>query len=110
MPEVLGGTIGRYAAAYADDIKIYGLSLSKNLWGVSVGADLNYRENMPLLSDTVSVLPASFAPLAAVAAGGQPVRRAAPMAKPAARAATPGTACSTASPPSPTRRCGMRPT
>jgi hypothetical protein len=65
VPEVLGGTIGRYAAAYADDIKIYGLSLSKNLWGVSVGADLNYRENMPLLSDTVSVLPASLAPLAA---------------------------------------------
>ncbi len=65
VPEVLAGTIGRYAAAYADDIKIYGLSLSKNLWGVSVGADLNYRENMPLLSDTVSVLPASLAPLAA---------------------------------------------
>ncbi len=65
VPEVLGGTIGRYAAAYADDIKVYGLSLSKNLWGVSIGADLNYRENMPLLSDTVSVLPASLAPLAA---------------------------------------------
>ena len=34
--------------------------------GVSIGADLNYRENMPLLSDTVSVLPARLAPLAAV--------------------------------------------
>ena len=66
VPEILGGTIGRYAAAYADDIKIYGLSLSKNVAGVSIGADLNYRENMPLLSDTVSVLPASLAPLAAV--------------------------------------------
>ncbi|MFC5578586.1 DUF1302 domain-containing protein [Lysobacter niabensis] len=66
VPEIVGGTIGRYAAAYADDIKIYGLSLSKNLWGVSFGADLNYRENMPLLSDTVSVLPATLAPLAAV--------------------------------------------
>lgn len=64
VPEVVGGTIGRYAAAYADDIKVYGLSLSKNLWGISFGADLNYRENMPLLSDTVSVLPASFAPFA----------------------------------------------
>ncbi|WP_460728874.1 DUF1302 domain-containing protein [Lysobacter rhizosphaerae] len=70
VPEILGGTIGRYAAAYADDIKIYGLSLSKNLWGVSVGADLNYRENMPLLSDTVSVLPASFAPFAAALPAG----------------------------------------
>jgi hypothetical protein len=64
VPEVLGGTIGRYAAAYADDIRIYGLSLSKNVAGVSIGADLNYRENMPLLSDTFSVLPASFAPFA----------------------------------------------
>lgn len=64
VPEVVGGTIGRYAAAYADDIKVYGLSLSKNLWGTSIGADLNYRENMPLLSDTVTVLPSSFAPFA----------------------------------------------
>jgi hypothetical protein len=70
VPEIVGGTIGRYAAAYADDIKIYGLSLSKNVWGVSIGADLNYRENMPLLSDTVSVLPATLAPLAAVLPAG----------------------------------------
>ena len=70
VPEILGGTIGRYAAAYADDIKIYGLSLSKNLWGVSIGADLNYRENMPLLSDTVSVLPATLAPLAGILPAG----------------------------------------
>jgi len=70
VPEILGGTIGRYAAAYADDIKIYGLSLSKNVEGVSVGADLNYRENMPLLSETVSVLPASLRPLAAILPAG----------------------------------------
>ena len=70
VPEILGGTIGRYGAAYADDIKLYGLSLSKNVAGVSIGADLNYRENMPLLSDTVSVLPASLAPLAAVLPAG----------------------------------------
>ena len=70
VPEILGGTIGRYGAAYADNIKIYGLSLSKNVMGVSIGADLNYRENMPLLSDIVNVLPASFAPLAAVLPAG----------------------------------------
>lgn len=64
VPEIVGGTIGRYGAAYAGDIKLYGLSFSKNLWGTSVGADLNYRENMPLLSDIVNVLPASFAPFA----------------------------------------------
>ena len=66
MPQIVRGTIGQYAAAYADDIKVYGLSLSKNILGVSFGADLNYRENMPLLSDPVNVLPASLAPLAAV--------------------------------------------
>lgn len=66
VPEIVSGTIGRYAAAYADDIKVMGLSLSKNVWGTSVGAELNYRENMPLLSDTVNVLPASFAPFAAI--------------------------------------------
>ena len=109
VPEILGGTIGRYGAAYADDIKIYGLSLSKNVMGVSIGADLNYRENMPLLSDIVNILPASLAPFAAALPPGScsPRRK---KAKPAPRAATPGTACSTASPPSATRRCGIRPT
>ena len=70
VPEIVRGTIGRYAAAYADDIKVYGLSLSKNIAGVSIGADLNYREDMPLLSDTVSILPARLAPLAAVLPAG----------------------------------------
>ena len=107
--KILGGTIGRYGAAYADDIKIYGLSLSKNVMGVSIGADLNYRENMPLLSDIVNILPASLQPFAAILPAG------ALFAPPeegetAPRAATPGTACSTASPPSATRRCGIRPT
>jgi hypothetical protein len=70
VPEILGGTIGRYGAAYADDIKIFGLSLSKNVMGVSIGADLNYRENMPLLSDIVNILPASLAPYAAILPAG----------------------------------------
>lgn len=39
-----------YSFSYADDIDIYGLSLSKNIGGVSVGSDLNYRHNMPLAS------------------------------------------------------------
>jgi hypothetical protein len=43
-----GGT--SYAFDYADDIDIYGISLSKNIGGVSVGSDLNYRHNMPLSS------------------------------------------------------------
>ena len=44
------GRIGTYNQFYADDIHLYGLSLSKNIGSVSVGWDLNYRENMPLQS------------------------------------------------------------
>ncbi|MDR7286221.1 hypothetical protein J2X84_005084 [Pseudomonas corrugata] len=39
-----------YQMAYADNVKIVGLSLSKNVGGVSVGSDLNVRHNMPLAS------------------------------------------------------------
>lgn len=41
-----------YGLAYAEDIDIYGISLSKSFEGVSVGSDLNYRHNMPLASIT----------------------------------------------------------
>lgn len=39
-----------YQLAYGDDIQIYGLSLSKDVSGVSVGSDLSVRHNMPLAS------------------------------------------------------------
>jgi hypothetical protein len=39
-----------YQLAYADNIKIVGLSLSKDVGGISVGSDLNIRHNMPLAS------------------------------------------------------------
>ncbi|WP_248802940.1 DUF1302 domain-containing protein [Pseudomonas sp. MWU13-2100] len=39
-----------YQLAYADDIHIFGLSLSKEVDGVSVGSDLSIRHNMPLAS------------------------------------------------------------
>ena len=55
------GDIGTYNQYYADDIKLYGLSLSKNIGPVSVGWDLNYRENMPLMSVAASVNPAGAA-------------------------------------------------
>lgn len=53
------GVAGTYHWAYADDIDLFGLSLSQNYGGVSVGAELSYRRNMPLVSTTVpvSVLP-----------------------------------------------------
>lgn len=47
-----GLNVGTYNQVWQDDIDIYGFSLSKSIAGVSVGFDLNYRENMPLLSTT----------------------------------------------------------
>jgi hypothetical protein len=39
-----------YQFAYGDDIDIFGLSLSKEIGGISVASDLNVRHNMPLAS------------------------------------------------------------
>lgn len=52
------GKAGEYNLAYGDDIHIFGVTLSKGIGGISIGAELSYRENMPLLSDPVVVLPA----------------------------------------------------
>jgi hypothetical protein len=58
-PAGLGGAVvntlnslntASYQLAYGDDIQIFGLSLSKDVGGVSVGSDLNIRHNMPLAS------------------------------------------------------------
>jgi len=57
------GKLGLYNGAYGDDIHIFGITLAKSIAGVSVGAELSYRQNMPLTSDPVQVLPASFVPL-----------------------------------------------
>lgn len=39
-----------YQFAYSDKVEIFGLSLSKEIGGISVGSDLNIRHNMPLAS------------------------------------------------------------
>ena len=52
------GKYGTYTAVYGDNIHMYGLTLSKEFGGVSVGAEVSYRQNMPLLSEAVPVLPA----------------------------------------------------
>ena len=57
------GKLGLYNGAYGDNIHIYGITLAKSIAGVSVGAELSYRQNMPLASDPVQVLPAAFVPL-----------------------------------------------
>lgn len=41
----------QYRYSFARDIDIIGASLSKNIGGVSVGAELSMRRNMPLLSN-----------------------------------------------------------
>jgi hypothetical protein len=66
LAQLAAGFVGEYNAYYGRDIDIFGLSLSKNVAGVSVGAELSYRQNMPLQSTPVTVLPA---PLAAVTPG-----------------------------------------
>ena len=58
------GKLGLYNGAYGDNIHMYGVTLAKQFAGVSVGAELVYRQNMPLVSDPVNVLPAAFVPLA----------------------------------------------
>jgi hypothetical protein len=57
------GKLGLYNGAYGDNIHIYGMTLAKSIAGVSVGAELSYRQNMPLASDPVQVLPDAFVPL-----------------------------------------------
>jgi hypothetical protein len=47
------GVNGTYRAIYADDIDLFGVSLAKNIAGVSIGAELSYRHNTPLISQTL---------------------------------------------------------
>ena len=46
---------GQLRFAYADNIHLYGLSYSQQILGVSVGAELSYRQNMPLLNTGAAV-------------------------------------------------------
>ncbi|MEJ8845791.1 DUF1302 domain-containing protein [Variovorax rhizosphaerae] len=64
IPQVvlLAGAKSQYFFNYASDIDMYGMSLSKQIAGISFGLDVNYRRNMPLVSDIVSVRSASQLP------------------------------------------------
>lgn len=62
------GIIGQYFLAYPGDVDVFGLSLSKNIGGVSVGAEVSYRKNMPLNGDAVTVFSAAPGSAALVAA------------------------------------------
>lgn len=50
-----------YYNSFGSGIKLYGLSLSKNVGSVSVGADLNYRRNMTLASNFTAISPLATA-------------------------------------------------
>ena len=86
------GKVGDYHVAYGDNIHIIGVTLSKNIGGVSVGAEVSYRQNMPLLSDPVQVLPTPLVQRRCRVRSRSTACR--PTARPA-RSATRGTASST---------------
>jgi hypothetical protein len=55
-PAALGAT-SQYQLEYADGIDVLGLSLSKSVAGIAVGADLSYRRDMPIYSTPALLMP-----------------------------------------------------
>ena len=47
----------RYDMVYADHIELFGISLAKNIGGVSVGAEISQRRNTPLNSQVLGIAP-----------------------------------------------------
>jgi hypothetical protein len=60
-PSALGAT-SRYQLEYANNIGVAGVSLSKNIAGVSVGAELSYRHDMPIYSTPALLMPVGTNP------------------------------------------------
>ncbi|MES2126362.1 MAG: DUF1302 domain-containing protein [Pseudomonadota bacterium] len=60
-PSALGAT-SQYQLEYGSKIGVFGVSLSKSVAGVSIGADLSYRTNMPLNSSTPLLMPVGTNP------------------------------------------------
>ena len=57
LTQVAPANNSRYNLIYADDIDLWGISFAKNVYGVSVGAELSYRQNTPLNSQLLGVSP-----------------------------------------------------
>ena len=61
LPQTLitqgGAGTTRYNLIYTDNIDLFGVSLAKNIAGVSVGAELSTRHNTPLNSPALGVAP-----------------------------------------------------
>lgn len=51
-----------YTNIYADDVDLYGISLSKQVLGTSVGAEFSYRHNTPLNTAVLGVSPTGLPP------------------------------------------------
>jgi len=63
-------TMPTYHLAYADNIDLYGISLSKNILGISIGSEISYRRNMPLFSNEGANAPVVGIPGAPVPGSG----------------------------------------
>ena len=66
LPQTLLTQVGPnrsvYNLIYKDDIDLWGISLAKNIAGVSVGAELSYRHNTPLNSQVLGNASAAGTP------------------------------------------------
>ena len=64
LPQALLTAVGpgrsQYNLIYADGIDLFGISLAKNIAGVSVGAELSYRHNTPLNAQILGVSPSGL--------------------------------------------------
>ncbi|MBC5786152.1 DUF1302 domain-containing protein [Ramlibacter sp. USB13] len=57
LPQVLRSSPGVYNMYYADDIDLYGVSLTKNIAGLSFGSEVSYRRNTPLAARVLTGAP-----------------------------------------------------
>jgi hypothetical protein len=59
LPQTLltrvGAGVSRYNLIYADDVELLGVSLAKNIGGLSVGAEVSHRRNTPLNAQVLGV-------------------------------------------------------
>jgi len=67
-PLLLGSSAG-INLAYPSGIDLYGISLSKQILGISVGAEFSYRKNMPLVCDSVYIASDFLASILGLPAG-----------------------------------------
>jgi hypothetical protein len=61
-PGAMAVVPSEYHWAYASGIELYGISLAKQIGGVSIGTELSYRRNMPLWSAAALIPPGGALP------------------------------------------------